>query len=375
MKRVLVLVAIALGVVVVGGVGYVLYTQFVSTSLSGEKNISFPALPFWGTDDEVPPSIGIYSVVPGDTLGKMVVESIGPFQSDTDIPFGPTNLTIRLKGPIEVTGVYTTADSGIGDGSSKLIRFDEKSLKRLPRSSLMFESGLSPQGAVFLRDQNQALGTLGDGSRLVTVVIDAYDLTEFPSEVVDSAELIKVVSKGPLMSGRTTPRPQDSGYISSDTREVMMGIAPFSDRTLAFRVSAPDSSEGSALDNAVIVFDKDTGYIRLVWSRLWSETSLLRLHTYQPKLLIEEQIERIAMENFEGNAEEFRERCSLESIDYNGWVILHRLVDQQVSTNNAYCGNSPFFVVENLLVEYLVSPTNGQEPRADLGSIYLMLPG
>lgn len=129
----------------------------------------------------------------GDILGAMTVVSVAPFntgQYSSDpkmMQLGPQNIRVNLKGPIEVTGAYSTVHSGIGFDGYCMSVSDAASLSRLPvlpagvRSYFCFRNGETAQQK------------LGKQSRTVTVMIDNYQLNSYPSEVVDWADLISVV--------------------------------------------------------------------------------------------------------------------------------------------------------------------------------------
>lgn len=134
----------------------------------------------------------------GDMLGAMTVVSVKPFntgQYSSDpkmMLLGPQNIQTDLKGPIEVTGVYSVVHSGIGFDGYCMSVSDAKSLARLP--ALPVSGGAPAVRPHFcFRNEETVRQKLGETSRIATVTIDNYQLNSYPSEVVDWADLISVV--------------------------------------------------------------------------------------------------------------------------------------------------------------------------------------
>ncbi len=136
----------------------------------------------------------------GDKLGAMIVVkvdmAINPKDSGTNDPelmkIGPNNVRVVLKGPIEVTGEYQQIHSGIGFDGDCIKGFDSVSLSRLP--SLPGES-YAPQRLFCFRNTDFVEKNLGTKSHQVTVMIDNYELVSYPSEVMDYADLVKVLKR------------------------------------------------------------------------------------------------------------------------------------------------------------------------------------
>ncbi len=134
----------------------------------------------------------------GDILGAMTVVNAAPFntgQYSSDpkmMKIGPENARITLRGPIEITGVYSAVHSEIGfDGYCMLVS-DAASLTRLP--ALPVRGGSPAVRPYFcFRNADFTRQKLGEESRTVTVEIDNYELNSYPAEVVDWADLVDVV--------------------------------------------------------------------------------------------------------------------------------------------------------------------------------------
>lgn len=152
-----------------------------------------------------PPLVPANYVSVRDKLGEMTVVQAGPFKSELEqisdnphlsnpetLPFGPKNVKLLLQGPIEVTGTYRAVHSGIGFDGYCMSDFDVVSLARLP--SLPGETTPSSWQFCF-RNEQAVRGELGETAHVVTVKIDNYVLSRYPSEVIDWADLIEVVKQ------------------------------------------------------------------------------------------------------------------------------------------------------------------------------------
>ena len=137
----------------------------------------------------------------GDILGAMKVVSVAPFNSgqySTDpkmTKIGPQNIKILLKGPIEITGTYSTQQPGMGGSSGPCISVsDATSLARLP--VMPVRGGPPDIRAYFFCFRNNGESVeqqLGKESRTVTVEIDNFELNSYPAEVMSWADLVGVV--------------------------------------------------------------------------------------------------------------------------------------------------------------------------------------
>ena len=126
----------------------------------------------------------------GDKLGEMAVLSINPYNSSFG-PISKNNVKIVLHGPITVTGRYEyLVSEGYGTIGPCMSDFDMDSLQKLPW--IGSEEDQSKQWFCF-SNEDQALRDLGKSSKLVTVSIDNYVLKSYPSEVIDTAELVRVI--------------------------------------------------------------------------------------------------------------------------------------------------------------------------------------
>lgn len=140
-----------------------------------------------------------FSVSAGDKLGAMTVVSVAPFntgQYSTDpkmTQLGPQNAKIILKGPIEITGMYSTEQPDMGGSTGPCMSVsDAASLARLP---VLPGNGVRPDIPSYsfcFRNQKAAEQQLGKESRTVTVAIDNFELNAYPAEVMSWADLVDV---------------------------------------------------------------------------------------------------------------------------------------------------------------------------------------
>ncbi len=142
-----------------------------------------------------------FSVSIGDTLGEMVVVELTPFyvtEYSDDIAIReikPNDIKVRLQNPILVTGEYEHISDAIGFDGYCMSQFDDTTLARLPYVSVyypMVEVYGEPSGRFCFRNQEFAVSELGEVKKIVTVVIDNYELNSYPTETVDWVDLIRV---------------------------------------------------------------------------------------------------------------------------------------------------------------------------------------
>lgn len=123
---------------------------------------------------------------PGDTFGKMTVQSIEPFNSgqfsSSYTELAVDNYKLILKGPLEISGTYTFVNSEIGFSGYCMQDFTEPTLAGPPLNSKMF----------CFRNEEFAEKMLGRDSRKVSVVIDRYEHNQYPSEVINWADLVSI---------------------------------------------------------------------------------------------------------------------------------------------------------------------------------------
>lgn len=144
---------------------------------------------------DVQPVADFKAPVVGDTLGAMTVVSVAPFNtgqfsSAPDLmQLGPENISIVLKGPIEITGEAGPVHSAIGFDGYCMSVTDPISLSRMPRLD-----GTARTNFCF-RHPEVVEQMLGHESKTVTVKIDNYELESYPSEVLDWADLVSLVTE------------------------------------------------------------------------------------------------------------------------------------------------------------------------------------
>lgn len=124
-------------------------------------------------------------------VGDMVVTSIQPYSTSTDIDL-ESNHIISFKGPIEITGQFFQfgQNAMVADRIGVCFRkLDDLSLKIVP-----MEKEKEPWFC-FSNSKlaDQEFGTTNSGT--ATIIIDDYNLVYYPSEVFNTAKLIKVISK------------------------------------------------------------------------------------------------------------------------------------------------------------------------------------
>lgn len=133
----------------------------------------------------------------GDKLGGMIVTEVSPFNSGQYsthpemMKFGPQNAKVILRGPIVVTGTYGLVDSAIGFSGYCMSKFDSVSLTQLPYLPV---KDSKPSIIFCFRNGKFAQQKLGEAERTISVKIDNYELNSYPSEVMDYADLVEVLT-------------------------------------------------------------------------------------------------------------------------------------------------------------------------------------
>ncbi len=128
----------------------------------------------------------------GDKFGDLTVKSIEPFDSSS--PLSDKNYSIAFSGPITITGKYFQLGPNEMFGDRVGVCFsdvDYNSIEIIPREA-------NDTGSPWFCFTNSAfadkeLGTTGSG--IATITIDDYTHIYYPSEVWDTATLVKVVKK------------------------------------------------------------------------------------------------------------------------------------------------------------------------------------
>ena len=133
----------------------------------------------------------------GDKLGAMTVISVAPFntgqysQDPSLMTLGSTNAHVVLKGPIEITGMYSGYfSSPIGFDGYCMNSFDAASLSKLPTLPGNPEA---PQRSFCFSNTDYVKKELGEKASRVTILIDNYELNSYPAEVIDNAQLVSVI--------------------------------------------------------------------------------------------------------------------------------------------------------------------------------------
>ena len=129
----------------------------------------------------------------GDKVIGMTVQSIAPYdESVKSLPLA-SNVKIQFKGQVTITGIYYYECPGFeGKCSEDKERLcfkdlDEVSQKKMP----ILKNGRNPIWFCFA-NANEAKKLLTPNTGKKSVLIDNYTLNVYPSEVIDTADLIKV---------------------------------------------------------------------------------------------------------------------------------------------------------------------------------------
>ena len=129
----------------------------------------------------------------GDKIVGMTVRSILPYdESAKSLPLA-SNVKIQFKGQVTITGIYYYECPGFeGKCSEDKERLcfkdlDEVSQKKMP----ILKNGRNPIWFCFA-NVNEAKNLLTPNTGNKSVLIDNYTLNVYPSEVIDTADLIKV---------------------------------------------------------------------------------------------------------------------------------------------------------------------------------------
>lgn len=152
-------------------------------------------LPIPSEITDAQPIAGFKPPVVGDILGGMTVVSVAPFNTGQFstapdmMQIGPENISIVLRGPIEITGEVGPVHSAIGFDGYCMSVTDPASLARMPTLA-----GIPRSGFCF-RHPEAVEKILGDKIQTVVVKIDTYEVESYPSEVLDWADLVLVLKK------------------------------------------------------------------------------------------------------------------------------------------------------------------------------------
>ncbi|MEY2641066.1 MAG: hypothetical protein RL150_459 [Candidatus Parcubacteria bacterium] len=129
----------------------------------------------------------------GKQLGGMSVVSFSAFNQDFSNMYSQ-NVRIFLKGPIQVTGTYGYVQTEEGFHGYCMSDFTNDSLALLPYLPLI-QKEVVPRSWFCFRNEDESVvvNALGKEERIITVLIDNYELISYPTTVVDRADLVEVV--------------------------------------------------------------------------------------------------------------------------------------------------------------------------------------
>jgi|GEM_PF-737824 len=127
----------------------------------------------------------------GDKVGNMTASSISPYESSR--PISSTNYRVLFKGSTTVTGKYfQLGQNGMISGRIGVCfnELDQTSLSLLPQKTEEYGRPWFCFANASLADKEFLTG-----SGVATIVIDDYSVVAFPSEVWNTATLVKVINK------------------------------------------------------------------------------------------------------------------------------------------------------------------------------------
>lgn len=127
----------------------------------------------------------------GMKIGGMTLAEYGPYNPDYS-EINSNNVKMLLKGPLEVTGTFEYVVHEIGFEGYCMNDFSEESIARLPYVPAS-DGSSEPRTWFCFRNEDEVFKKLGKDQKVVTVLIDNYELKAFPSEVIDRADLISVL--------------------------------------------------------------------------------------------------------------------------------------------------------------------------------------
>jgi hypothetical protein len=129
----------------------------------------------------------------GDKIAGMTVQSITPYDEGVKTLPLESNAKVRFTGQTNVAGTYYYECPGFEGKCNKneqrlcLKDLDEASQKKMPR----IKNGRDPIWFCF-SNADEAKKLLAPNTGKESVLIDNYILNVYPSEVIDTADLIKV---------------------------------------------------------------------------------------------------------------------------------------------------------------------------------------
>ena len=132
----------------------------------------------------------------GDKLGGMKIVKIEPYSKESEIPFGPNNIKVLLKGPITVSGEYDPAEPSPDipwwENCVGIFKLDKASVSLLPQLPWFKSEGLN---GVCFNNQDFAKSILGEKKKMVTIKIDNYELNDYPSNVQNVVDFVEVANE------------------------------------------------------------------------------------------------------------------------------------------------------------------------------------
>ncbi len=175
-----------------------------------------------------------HNVKRGDHIGGWTVSVIAPFSSS--FPLSPDNLRILFKGKETIKGTYHNYSKGAGilQNIVCMDHIDEPSLHKLPR---MIEDDRTPWFCFSNRGLSKVEFSPSGSSGIAEVEIKNYEYVYFPSEVGNTAELTKVISKN--IDYSLSNRQSDAfiqKVISQMPKGYVQMVGHYPDRPMAFYV-------------------------------------------------------------------------------------------------------------------------------------------
>ncbi len=130
----------------------------------------------------------------GDKVGGMTIQSMKPFDAKRG-NLSPTNASVMFSGEAQVTGeYYSSNDPNVPYANICFDKLDAGSVQVLPRM-LRDDRDVLLCFAVNDTLANNALGPLGSKGTATIVINDYWINNLVPSEVMNLAKLVKVISK------------------------------------------------------------------------------------------------------------------------------------------------------------------------------------
>lgn len=129
----------------------------------------------------------------GDRISGVSVKSVGPYRTDSTLPLAK-NAKVSFDGEITITGSYYYLGPNriTSDTIICVEKLNQESLTKIP---ILQSDNRFPWFCFDNVDlASKLLGPVGS-SGTITVVIDNYSINYYPSEVGNTAKLVRLISK------------------------------------------------------------------------------------------------------------------------------------------------------------------------------------